>query len=210
MIRFAIGFVLLMGTSAQADCGTAEGVDLRLPFPMLVDITGVAATDTLNIRQAPDHTSPTIGSFAANAQRIEVITVSENSKWGAVNSGEGQGWIRLCYADLALPPSYEIPSRLACFGNKPFWSLKTQGGVARLNTMADDQQTSYRIHPFTTASNFLHTAATSSLGRDLFLSVTREECNDGMSDNLFGLSITLYRIQGETAGTTLGGCCSLF
>jgi len=55
-------------------------------LPVLYSVTGLAQGDTLNIRTQPDAGAPILGTLAPDAKDVEVIRLSENKRWGVVNS----------------------------------------------------------------------------------------------------------------------------
>jgi uncharacterized protein YgiM (DUF1202 family) len=58
-------------------------------WPALHDVSGVAADDVLNIREAPDASAAIIGKLKPDAENVEVIRPDDHHSWGLVNTGEG-------------------------------------------------------------------------------------------------------------------------
>lgn len=174
-------------------------------YPALHQVTGVAASDVLNIRVEPVATAAIVGTLPPDAAGVEVVAVQDG--WGLVNAGESAGWVKLSF--LARQPGDEwfaLTQPLRCHGTEPFWSLGLEpvAGVGVFSTPdAGDR--------FVTLSTLWpgqdwRQAAAAALP-DGFATLTAASCNDGMSDRRFGIAIDLY-LTGE-APAVLQGCCSL-
>lgn len=66
-------------------------------FPALYDVTGVAGSDVLYVRQAPDAASPALGSLPAKGQDIEGVGISADGKWVQINLEEQSGWVQRAF-----------------------------------------------------------------------------------------------------------------
>ncbi|MBE1284509.1 MAG: SH3 domain-containing protein [Rhodobacteraceae bacterium] len=176
-------------------------------YPSFHSVTGVAADDFLNVRQAPSADAEIIGTLAPYAKNVEIVSSDQTGRWGLTNLGETAGWVALRYLQKdADDPEYPISRTLSCYGTEPFWSLKIQqsgpsdysdqNGVEQ--TFATGTWQRGRGRPDVFVLNLEQT----------YYAVLRyEQCDDGMSDRMFGLSINL--IFRDTTPQLLSGCCSL-
>ncbi len=179
-------------------------------LPALFNVTGVVAGDVLNIRTRPSASSPIIGAFPRNARGIEVVALSDDGRWGQINSDEGTGYVALRFLDLQAGPSWtsmQVP--LSCSGTEPFWSFTAIDGDAVLDVM-DSGPVDMAITDVIPAAGRsdvvgVQLSTRSSTG---FASLHATQCSDGMSDRAFGISIDLFVLHAEGA-TGYSGCCSL-
>ena len=182
----------------------------QVNLPALFNVTGVVAGDVLNIRTRPSASSPIIGAFPRNARGIEVVALSDDGRWGQINSDEGTGYVALRFLDLQAGPSWtsmQVP--LSCFGTEPFWSFTAIDGDAVLDVM-DSGPVDMAITDVIPAAGRsdvvgVQLSTQSSTG---FASLHATQCSDGMSDRAFGISIDLFVLHAEGA-TGYSGCCSL-
>lgn len=199
MIRLLVAVLLSWPALAAAD-----------PFPALYDVSGVAADDVLNIRMEPSGETEIIGSLAANATDVEVVRLSDDQKWGLVNTGDLAGWTAMRY--LARRPGQNwgvIPLDLYCSGTEPFWTFDMDdAGKARFG--APGAQDGFMINarvPGLASPGDLAVIAEGPAGRTTAI-VSQASCNDGMSNREFGYTVGLLREA--PASTVLHmGCCSL-
>jgi uncharacterized membrane protein len=187
--------------------------------PGLFDVTGVASNDVLNIREAPSGSSAKIGALAFNQKAVEVITTSEDGRWGLVNSEERSGWIamRFMHASAAMPVN--LPAGLACSGTEPFWSLTlNQNGTANADWspmgLTDDQDSVYASYWSGGAQNrnapvYGFELLDELTGSNVKASgiIRAELCSDGMSDRDYGFAIELLLSGGQR--NLVSGCCSI-
>ncbi len=195
MIRFVLLF-LLWPFVALAD-----------PFPALFNVTGVAANDTLNVRAQPNGSAEKRGALAHNAENIEVTATNDAGTWGRVNLGESSGWVSMRYlARHEDNPDYALAHALTCFGTEPFWSAvitQGQGVTIRTPETQIDISGAGLIVPASGRTDLY------ALGfADSSAQVRRAECNDGMSDRMFGLQIGLF-LRHDQSATLYAGCCSI-
>lgn len=192
-------------------------------LPRLYRVTGVAADDVLNVREAPDAGSAINGSLAHNLEHIEVTALSDDGRWGQVNFHEFSGWVAMRYVqDMGDPPWWEMRRPLFCSGTEPFWHViidaDTSGGMRFSGLDMETQNFQYdwlRTHsgysapdnPRAVFANFVNDA------RRGVAILSRASCGDGMSDRSFGISaqITLSVNDPDNmyANETYYGCCSL-
>lgn len=208
MIRI-FTFLLLLST-APALCQER----VRLPdLPMLYDVTRVAENDSLNIREQPDAKSPVVGQLAPDAKGVEVVGYSLDGNWAQTNYGERAVWISTNYIKESQTSNWWDPSApLRCYGTEPFWSLDlisenkttfhyqgaddvplTGGWLSESWGRPDWGQAVKSARSFTSPNG------------PAFASLQSEQCNDGMSDREFHLSIA-FIMQNQPV---LTGCCSL-
>lgn len=199
ILTVAALMLLLSGSFAVAD-----------EFPAMHRVTGVAHDDVLNIRTQPNARAEIIGGFAPGEAGIEVIALSENGRWGLVNTGERAGWSHMRYLTRDMAGSWRDGTHaLVCYGTEPFWRMpiflpthraefhSAGGGGFELVTDAGALP----------STRFPPTLAVPFSGTREGMAVLRgEACNDGMSDREFGVSVLIYW-RGDTDG--LSGCCTL-
>lgn len=208
MIRIATFLFLLCAAPALSQ----ERV--RLPdLPMLYDVTRVADNDTLNVREQPDSKSPVIGQLEPNAEGVEVVGYSTDGNWAQTNHEERAGWISTNFIKESEASSWwNNSARLKCYGTEPFWSLE----------LSTDEESTFQYQGVDDIT-LTHGWLSESWGRPdwgqpvksarsftspngpAFASVQSEQCNDGMSDREFHLSIA-FMLQNHPV---LAGCCSL-
>ncbi len=182
----------------------------RLILPDVFTVTGIAADDTLNVRQAPSSSSTDIGDLALY-ELIEVIALSDDGKWGQIIWQEGNGWIAMRFLTPSpLPHMHDspMPLRLSCGGTEPFWTAfigpdqtfefinrgePSQGAQSRPITQSTK---AIGIQPY----SFAFTAG------EFTGLLDRAECSDGMSDRTYGWQLRL--INPSPNGLQLwSGCC---
>lgn len=185
-------------------------------LPALHDVTGVAANDQLNIREAPSASSSLLGSFPPGTEGVEVTGLSPDGRWGRVNLEERSGWVSLRYMARQPGPDWSALARpLACFGTEPFWSLnfKASEGTAAFNRMGE-AQIGLWVNWAAPVSGRRGQVGLAIEGpaRTGFLTLTGQDCSDGMSDRAYGIAVALF-LNGTGSSTTeaqgWSGCCSL-
>ena len=183
----------------------AHAQPLILPDTFVV--TGVAADDTLNVRQQPSGSSADIGDLYPN-QLVEVIAVSDNDQWGQIIWHEGNGWISMRFLAPEPYPQMDdsvMPIGISCLGNEPFWSatiLRNQmfefSDIGALPQMRPVQHSTSALNmpPYL----FAFTAG------EFTGVLERAQCFDGMSDITYGWQLRL--ISTQMSGLVLrNGCC---
>lgn len=180
-------------------------------LPALYDVTGVAANDVLNVREAPNADASIISSIPPDAVDIEVV--AQDGNWGLINVGERSGWASMTYLKARHVPDYLtiIGQPLTCFGTEPFWSYTQDPVATSIFTYFDDPAQSYgQDSLFITQNHNPGEWLFSQLGYVRLTGFMRQEaCNDGMSDRTFGLSLTLLIEEDVAIPYVLNGCCSL-
>ena len=199
MIRL-VAFLVILGAGAlQAEVGGQT-------YPALHAVVGVAETDVLNIRAAPDAGAGIVGSLAPDQMGVEVIRVTDG--WAEVNTGEGVGYAALRFLAREEGPDWSALARpLSCFGTEPFWSLALDPD-AGTTTFTTPEMTEARIDPIGQTWPGAPWAPTAALDLPDGLAVLRPaDCSDGMSDQSYGIAIDLFLATGDRQ--RLSGCCTL-
>lgn len=177
------------------------------PLPALYSVVYVASDDRLNVRAAPSGSADLLGSLAHNTINIEVTALNDTGSWGRINMPETHGWVSMRYlTPQAVNEDYSLSQNLVCFGTEPFWSADiTQGQRVTFRTPEESYETpgaglikSGRSRPDHFAMGFGDSTA-------IF---RRATCSDGMSDQIFGISVDMYKIHGGDAAL-YSGCCSV-
>lgn len=198
MIRALVALFILLAGPVAAD-----------RWPLLFDVTGVAADDVLNIRAEPDAGAPIVGTFAHDAKGIEVVLQEDG--WGLVNAGEGPGWTSLRYLAAHDLGDARLAPRLSCGGTEPFWGLDLRPGETAQFDFFGDKGPVHTASALREAYGSLVSmafTATANPGR-LTGMIEARDCSDGMSDRVYGISLGLLL---EGAGDYSGhytGCCTL-
>jgi uncharacterized membrane protein len=181
-------------------------------LPTLFDVTGVAADDVLNIREAPSASAAIIGTLRPDARDIEVVGYDASGRWARINAGERSGWAALRYlayqVDVWIPGA--LPPTLHCLGTEPFWSFRPAANQIAFST-PDDAEVRMRIETVLTTGRFRDPRRSVSAKdgtRRLTAVLVPMACSDGMSDRAYGLDVTVIL---EEAGRPqlLTGCCSI-
>ncbi len=182
------------------------------PFPALYDVTGVASDDVLNVRTAPNAGAEKIGALSYAQTQVEVVSTSDDQKWGLVNIGEGAGWASMAYLKR-LPEqewgSFQMPG--GCYGTEPFWSLTGfDNDQITLEEMSGTPFTYQLIASMSSIGSIgSHWLVGENGGRNIHVTFRRTSCHDGMSDREYGLAVDLYADTDDNGPLALTGCCLL-
>ncbi|QQA42850.1 SH3 domain-containing protein [Pelagovum pacificum] len=182
-------------------------------YPQLMDVSGVASDDTLNVRTGPGASYPVIGELAFNEMEVEVVRKAPDANWGLVNLGEQAGWVSLNFMrpTAGAQPWYGTPTGITyCGGTEPFWDLQASDGTATVSNMGEPMF-SGPAQPFVGSVNGPARASALSIdgGGMAALTVVPGACNDGMSEMEFGLSAYLVFQQPGQNFQLWQGCCSV-
>jgi uncharacterized membrane protein len=196
--------ILLLLVVARPAAATEEYI-----LPTLFDVTGVRPTSHLNIRSGPGTGFAKVGTFAPDAQRIEVVAHDASGQWGQVNTGEGSAWVSLQYLAYRTDvwEAGALPAGFRCFGNEPFWSFD-----ATTFSTPEAQDQPLTITSILDSGIFRdprRALIATSGGTRYTATVTPQACSDGMSDRAFGLSTMVVVEEGATPPVLLNGCCSI-
>jgi uncharacterized membrane protein len=175
-------------------------------FPALYAVTGVAAGDRLNIRAAPDAAAPVIGTLAPDATGIEVFAISDG--WASVNGTDTGGYASAGFLARTPGPDWNaLATPLTCLGTEPFWSLEIDPAAqeTRFNTPDDAEGRTSAIRMTWPGQPFARAAAVAL--PDGLAVLQPEECSDGMSELVYGISVDVF-LQGQDR-TRLSGCCRM-
>lgn len=196
MLRLAVIFTLLSGPALA----TQEYI-----LPTLFDVSGVASTDVLNIRQSPDSGSEIVGTLAPDATNVEVV--AEQKGWAQVNAGERSGWVSMRFLSYRTDvwDSGKLPEGFSCYGTEPFWGLKPEGDELVLST-PERERDARKIKAILDTGIFRHPMR-AVVADDMTVTASPEWCSDGMSDRAFGL--TAHVILHGQSPRMLSGCCSI-
>lgn len=213
-----------LALTALIFCVSSAALAEPIPdLPMFYDVTGVEATDVLNIRTSPDPGSEIVGTLAPDQSNVEVIALSEGRGWGQINADEQAGWVSMRYMQESDAPFWwELRRPLSCFGTEPFWSATingdTSGGIA-LDVAGEEllEMNFDWLHTAwgNTAWGQQVTALLNFAGNDTRAAavVQAQSCNDGMSDFEYGIAIHVVVSQGNDddrfASQSWSGCCSM-
>ena len=182
-------------------------------LPRLYTVTGVAANDTLNVRESPSARAADIGDLYPG-ETIEVLEFSDDGAWAMVSPIESVGWVSARYltltrkADGSEADPRALPSEMTCFGTEPFWDAHIQTGVSfSISEMSSGSAVPQvnlilgMARPYNTGPDYFGFIAGPYSGI-----IRREYCDDGMSDNQYGWSLNLLFSRTGEVGI-LSGCC---
>lgn len=177
-------------------------------FPGLIDVTGVASNDVLNIRAEPNAKAPVVGKLPPNAKGIEVIAVRNN--WLRVNAGESSGWIngRFATTQRDLWKKDAVPANLRCMGTEPFWNFSVRNGEVLFSTPSSKATYSNAV----VKSRFDWMESPERLiSAENFTAVISDNpaiCSDGMSDRGYRLDVDVA-IRDQGNASWYKGCCMI-
>lgn len=197
---------LILGAALVAAPITA-GADDFDSLPQLAKVRGLAANDTLNVRENPTAQSADIGDIKQD-QTVEVLELDASGKWARILQNEGNGWVSTRYLaqkSQAMTPS-GLPLGLHCSGTEPFWSAKLDAdSTVRFDVMGQGAQS----HPldWSSPSQNRGGAEYGLSAKGLSGILRRAACSDGMSDRDYGWALDLI-VEAEGGKTLLGGCCT--
>ena len=168
-------------------------------------VNGVAGDDVLNIREGPTAGSDIIGELGTYTLNVEVLRT--NDGWGYIGAGERSGWVSMNFLAPNPVPENELPRPMACFGTEPFWDITFYPRGTQYNDPNIGPRNLTILRERVAPNGYLiDTLEGPDLTRTL--AITALNCNDGMSDRNFGMSITMFT---ETAdgNDVRTGCCTL-
>lgn len=203
MIRALAALAVVLMASAPGVALAQSGA-----LPALYDVVNVAPDDVLNLRAAPGASAEKLGELAPDRTDIEVVALAPDGRWGQVNMGEGAGWVSMAF--LARQPGQDaqgpLPVPLWCYGTEPFWSLEI---LAERVTFSDPGTDGAPLgFPREPLAPLVHSPRAPIAAGDITGFVSRESCNDGMSDRAFGWRVDFLR-TGNGGSVAFSGCCTL-
>jgi len=204
-MRFLVLLVFLTGFSL----GQAQS---RPYIPGLFDVQKVASDDVLNVRKTPGGTSEIVGTLDYDTQSVEVVTLSEDGKWGMVNSNDySTGWVQLQFMSQTAPDpvATDFERDLWCFGDEPYWTLISiaKGDVFLLDG-GNKLQLKRSFAPLL--------AEDRKFGRQVMVAgmegieitgfLTPKQCRP--NEGVFGFGFDMLVVKGQER-RSVSGCCSL-
>jgi len=198
--------LVLILTIAMLGATAASAQD----FPALFRVSGVASDDVLNVRAEPGAGAAIVGHFGPRERGIEVMGLSQNGRWGLVNTGERSGWSSMRYLARETAGSWrDGQTEMTCFGTEPFWHMPIflPTHRAEFHALGDGGFELVTDAGALPTTRFPPTLAIPFSGTREGMAVVRgARCSDGMSDRLYGLEAQIYWRRDTEA---LSGCCSL-
>ena len=193
----AVLTVVFLATSAAADL-----------LPLAYQVTGVDASDMLNIRSAPSTHADIIGSINPFATAIEVIALSTDGKWGKIGVPEGNGWVAMRFLEKAPSDDVnQVPRPMTCMGTEPFWAISLYPRGAEYNSPETGViPLSVKSERSAPQGYLLTLEEGPTLDRTMI--ITRETCHDGMSDREYGFTSKIF-VDAPDGNQILSGCCTL-
>ncbi len=187
---------------------------LGLAEPSYRRVTGVAANDVLNVRAAPSASAADIGDLPHDARGIEVLEFEQSGKWARIGLAESDGWVStrfLASDDIPMLGGTTVPQGLVCGGTEPFWALRLYDDNARYSH-PEDGDTHFAVDSIVTAEGRLGSPALVSLSAEetkvIDATISGATCSDGMSDRVYGWTITMH-LKSPGQRRFLTGCCHL-
>lgn len=179
-------------------------------LPALYDVDGVAETDTLNVRAGPSTAFEVIDKLSPEAQGLEVIDVDKSGEWGLINVAEQSGWVALRFMRRQNgQPDAGLPRAFACFGTEPFWSFDVAANLSATFLEPEGETTIDALVVVPSQNRTDRHALFGDGGERIFTTmVGHNQCSDGMSDRVYGLSIDLL-VTDDAGVDVYSGCCSV-
>ena len=179
-------------------------------LPALYDVDGVAQSDTLNVRAGPSTEFDVIDTLSANAEDVEVVDVNASGEWALIIVEEQAGRVALRY--LKRHPRQSdagLPQAITSYGTEPFWSFNVAQDQSATFSEPDQDTEIDALVVVPSRNRTDRYALFGDGGEKIFTTVVaKNQCNDGMSDRVFGLSIDLL-VTGEAGVSENSGCCSV-
>lgn len=167
-------------------------------------VIGVAATDTLAMRAAPNANANVVGAIPHDGEGIVATGGTPPGGWSEVAYQDKRGWVNARFLGLGNAGA-RLPALLECMGAEPFWRITLSPGVARADLLFAERVYDYRL-----------TRAASAMGRtdvwlvkgagpqtEMTLIVRRESCSDSMSEINYPYS-SVALVPGADI---IAGCC---
>ncbi|MEM6577414.1 MAG: SH3 domain-containing protein [Pseudomonadota bacterium] len=180
-------------------------------LPAFYNVVGIAQTDVLNVRAAPNLSAQILSTLPHDATGLEVVGRDADDGWAQINIGEQTGWISLQFlARQPGQPDDTLPRPISCVGTEPFWDLTLpETGQAEINRIDADPVLIDTLAPVTAANRTDRYAVFGQGSEQVFTFIFhRDQCSDQMSDRAFGMSVDIFMT--ENSGVSyVTGCCSL-
>jgi uncharacterized membrane protein len=181
-------------------------------YPALYDVAGIAADDVLQIRSTPDAGADSMGSLAADATGIEVVSLSDDGMWAELSRDEAVGWVAVKFLQRQDDGAWfglHVP--LYCLGTEPFWRINIDP-AAKMGTYNALDGVDRPLGIGTMWSHGTPWATTVGVRFDdqNAMAILRgEACSDGMSERAYGISIDLFVTEADAGNIIWSGCCSI-
>ncbi len=192
--------VILFGTFARAE-----------PLPAFFDVSGVAQTDVLNVRAAPNTSASILDRLASDVEGIEVVARDESGDWGRINMRERSGWVAMRYlARQPGQPGDVLPRPLNCSGTEPFWSLSLiSDQKAEFSRSGQDPVSFGNLYTVVAENRTDRYAIFGESEARVLTSVFRRDlCTDGMSDRAYGIDVDIFLTE-QSGVSFVSGCCTI-
>ena len=185
-------------------------------------VSGLKASDRLNVRAGPASTEALVETLAPNAAEVVVTgrsqTVTERrtpQQWWEIVVASGDrktGWVNSRFlvrsaADPAAEPESGYP--LQCLGTEPFWNLEIDGANTLYREPERPDGKPLSAGSWINATGLRNHFAIRLEDGDAFHGIvtvlgTAGRCSDNMSDFEYPFHASYIRMD----GSVLGGCCS--
>ncbi len=178
-------------------------------LPALMEVTGVAADDTLNVRAEPGGGSRDIGDLY-DGERIEITALNDSGTWARIPWTESDGWISMRYlrpVNRPEDPDSGMPLDLTCSGTEPFWLAAFRPDRHLIIANLDGPDTVLTLEAITNSRNTYISTFAFKAG-DYTGLLQRAECSDGMSETTYGWALDLIGYSDGNLDLT-SGCCSV-
>lgn len=179
-------------------------------LPALYSVEGLADSDTLNVRQGPSTDFDILDKLPHDAKGLEVVETDKTGQWGLINVKEQTGWVSLKYMERQPgQPDTGLPRSLSCFGTEPFWSFTVAPNLSASFSQPSRETKIDALIVVPSQNRTDRHALFGDAGDRVFTTMVGHSlCSDGMSDQLYGLSVDLL-VTDEAAVNVYSGCCSV-
>lgn len=179
-----------------------------LPLPAIFTVRNVTSNDSLNIRAAAQASSQVLMQVQ-NGFPVTVLGMA-TAAWAKVQIGDVIGFAHTDYLTRGggTTNMYGFQLGIECIGTEPFWGMTFDtDNMVRMTMVgqvaAPVPLTSTSFSPMATGYPYAFNA------RPYSGEVNFEICSDGMSDNIYPMSIQLTTPNEGGAMMQVQGCCRL-
>lgn len=199
------------GTPQPMPAGDPMAAPDGLPLPAIFSVSGVAADDSLNIRNAPQVSGQVIAQ-AQNGIALAVLGMA-TAHWAKVQVGQTIGFAHADYLSRGGGTTNMTGFQLGteCIGTEPFWRMTFDtDNMVRMTMMGEAAQAApLRATTFSaTPTGYPYSFNAAPYSGEVNMGL----CSDGMSDNIYPMSITLSVPNAPGAPgapMVVNGCCRL-
>lgn len=176
-----------------------------------VVVTGVAAGDVLNVREAPDGDARVLGALSPGALVVSSGETARSSvEWTRVASGELEGWAAsrfLAPARFETLDDHRLPVAGACGGVEPFWGARWADGALTLTAPGEPDRTlPIASIPKAEGRPYGLIQAKGERGAQVLLAYEETQCRDAVIDAPVLGRGALIVIEGDET-RWYSGCC---